>query len=886
MSAFNPTKEQKDILLAFKKGKNIKIHAFAGTGKTTTLEYLARKTKNKGLYIAFNKRIATEARKKMPDNIDASTIHSLAWKWASEKFAKEKLLQSPNRALLKKSVPIPSVNGFSEYKTITTLSLVLKNYCNSRDEKISSKHLPWGHLSYLSEQEVLERNADILVATAQSAWEKMGNPESDLPLGHDGYLKHWSLKLPVLDYDFLFIDEAQDLSPVMLEVIDNFGGQKIFVGDSQQQIYSWRGAVDAMRHEIIAEEHFLTNTFRFGNDLSNLANRVLRSLLVEKRINSHSDTGTSVETISDQDANAFIFRKNATLIAKAVELYTSDKPFYIVDPNKNIEQSVQDYFRLNDGLWGKSQAFEGYNSWSAVVSIAKKEEDNPFRGFVELFESNDPNIILKAIKSSKKREGKSYPSLTTGHQAKGLEWDSVKLSSDFEFPTDALNLQGQEEELRLLYVAMTRARKILDMPHQLKDFCEKQLGHSPQKFAVIDLETTGLDPDYGDRITEIGFVIWQNGKIIKRYQSLINPERTIPSFVQELTGITDNMVRNAPSSREVLSEAMEILGDTPLVAHNASFERKFLNNELKLISRNFSVDLICTLLLSRRVFPNLSSYKLGNLVSEFNLPKGKAHRALSDAEMTTHLLSEIHRMLLHETDGKFLLTADNLLRLTKVTPKYFRENGIDNAVLMAQNKYLKTTYSSHDFSKEFMEKSNKQSKQAELKRKLENKHKPKKTIPENTESPDANFGIDCSINVRAQKPNKKSGQTALKNLPNQKPKSKIGLLILGLGAFIIGIYTIKFIAYYAVTIRNSSALTENEIQTSPARTGIVTASELRQRKCPSTDCEVIGSSLRGQRVIIVDERDGWYKISPPQEINKDQEHWVSSDYVKTVANTQ
>ena len=157
---------------------------------------------------------------------------------------------------------------------------------------------------------------------------------------------------------------------------------------------------------------------------------------------------------------------------------------------------------------------------------------------------------------------------------------------------------------------MTRAKGVLSLPPELHKFCQTTLGQSPQKYAVVDLETTGLDPSHGDRITEIGIAIWQNGKIVDRYQSLINPQRKIPAFVQDLTGITDAMVRKARPSREVLLEAMGFIGDMPLVAHNASFERKFLNAELEEISEKYSVDLICSLLLSRRVFPNLSGYKL------------------------------------------------------------------------------------------------------------------------------------------------------------------------------------------------------------------------------------------------------------------------------------
>ena len=163
MSNFSPTQEQEQILASFKKGKNIKVHAFAGTGKTRTLGYLAESTSKKGLYVAFNKRVASEAKKKMPKNVTASTIHSLAWKWAQAQFPKEKLIKSPNRTLLSKFNDIPNVSGFSEYKTLTTISLMLGNFCNSRDTQVNTSHLPWNHISYINEQEVLKKNSKSLL---------------------------------------------------------------------------------------------------------------------------------------------------------------------------------------------------------------------------------------------------------------------------------------------------------------------------------------------------------------------------------------------------------------------------------------------------------------------------------------------------------------------------------------------------------------------------------------------------------------------------------------------------------------------------------------------------------------------------------------------------
>lgn len=157
--------------------------------------------------------------------------------------------------------------------------------------------------------------------------------------------------------------------------------------------------------------------------------------------------------------------------------------------------------------------------------------------------------------------------------------------------------------------------------------------------AVIDFETTGLSPDHGDRATEIAAVIVQNGKVVDRYQSLMNAGVRIPAFIESLTGISDAMVRKAPPAGDVMGEVAEFVGDIPLVAHNAAFDRKFWDAELARIRKKRQQEFACSLLVARRVFPDAQSHKLGALVEYARLPvAGRYHRALADAEMAASLL--------------------------------------------------------------------------------------------------------------------------------------------------------------------------------------------------------------------------------------------------------
>jgi DNA polymerase III subunit epsilon len=97
---------------------------------------------------------------------------------------------------------------------------------------------------------------------------------------------------------------------------------------------------------------------------------------------------------------------------------------------------------------------------------------------------------------------------------------------------------------------------------------------------VIDFETTGLSPEHGARATEIAAVLVRNGQVVDRYQSLMNAGQRIPPFIQSLTGITNSMIRTAPPAPQVMAEVADFVGDYPLIAHNASFDRKFWQAEL------------------------------------------------------------------------------------------------------------------------------------------------------------------------------------------------------------------------------------------------------------------------------------------------------------------
>jgi len=171
--------------------------------------------------------------------------------------------------------------------------------------------------------------------------------------------------------------------------------------------------------------------------------------------------------------------------------------------------------------------------------------------------------------------------------------------------------------------------------------------------AVIDFETTGISPNMGDRATEVAIVMLEDGQVVDRYQSLMNAGVRVNSFITQLTGITNEMVQAAPPADQVMREAARFVAGRPMVAHNAAFDRKFWQAELARCGQDGSHAFACTLLLSRRLYPQAPNHKLGTLAVLHHLPSsGRAHRALADAEMAAHLLAQMQRDLAQRCGGQ------------------------------------------------------------------------------------------------------------------------------------------------------------------------------------------------------------------------------------------
>ncbi|QUM84191.1 MULTISPECIES: PolC-type DNA polymerase III [unclassified Moritella] len=197
---------------------------------------------------------------------------------------------------------------------------------------------------------------------------------------------------------------------------------------------------------------------------------------------------------------------------------------------------------------------------------------------------------------------------------------------------------------------------------------------------ILDFETTGLSPNMGDRAIEIGAVKIENGEITERFQELMYPGRRVSGFIANYTGITNSMLEDAAPCEEVMHRFADFIQGYNLVAHNASFDKRFLDAELALIGREYDGEFSCSLLVARRIFQDAPSHKLGELIKYTNIPSGGGfHRALFDSEMTTKLWL----VMLNEIKSRTQLVdiPFNLVQKIAKTPK----KSVDRLLLHCAN---------------------------------------------------------------------------------------------------------------------------------------------------------------------------------------------------------
>jgi superfamily I DNA/RNA helicase len=488
------TKEQNEII---NSTGNIKINAVAGSGKTTTvIEYAkARPTKSKILYLAFNKSVKLEAAKKFADkglnNVKVETAHSLAYKHI---VFKNQYKVRPQGYKTNEIVELLNLQGngekHTEYVIANHINKFISYFCNSNKQKVQE-------LSYLDT--VTDPKAKVFVSScydyilsqARLFLSKMDKGEIEIT--HDFYLKKFQLSNPKLPFDFILFDEGQDASPAMLDVFFKQHATKVIVGDTHQQIYGWRFAVNSLEKAEFKTYH-LSTSFRFSQDIANLAMEVLK---YKKHINEHQTIPIAGKGINKEiKTKAVIARTNLGLLLKAIEYVTEKKKIKHIYFEGNInsytyaEEGASLYDVLN--LYNKKahlikdSLIKAMKDLNELEDYIEKTEDVQLAMMVEIVREYGNKIpdIIKAIKEKhvdNDDKEKAEMIFSTVHRCKGMEYDAIQLVNDFiseekleklnaDKKPDEINATKLNEEINLLYVAVTRTKNSIHIPETLMPF--------------------------------------------------------------------------------------------------------------------------------------------------------------------------------------------------------------------------------------------------------------------------------------------------------------------------------------------------------------------------------------------------------------------------------
>jgi len=527
------TKEQNDII---NSTGNIKINAVAGSGKTTTvIEYAkARPATSKILYLAFNKSVKLEAGKKFIENglnnVKVETAHSLAYKHVV--FQNHYKVRSQGYKT-NEITELLNLQGneekHTEYVIANHINKCIAYFCNSNKQKVQD-------LNYLDT--ITDAKAKIFVSTFydyivhQSRLLLSKMDKGEIEITHDFYLKKFQLSKPKLNYDYILFDEGQDASPAMLDVFFNQNATKVIVGDTHQQIYGWRFAVNSLEKADFKTYH-LSTSFRFSQDIANLAMGVLKF----KKHLSKQQTTPIIGKGNNKEikTKAILARTNLGLLLKAIEYITENKKVKKIYFEGNINSytyadegaSLYDVLNLYNKKHHliKDKLIKAMKDLDELEDYIEKTEDIQLAMMVEIVREYGNKIpdIIKEIKEKHVENNdkeKAEMIFSTVHRCKGMEYDTIQLVNDFiteekleklkeDKKSKEINATKLNEEINLLYVAVTRTKNSIHIPESLmpKEFPkstqihlvkvvseeEKKANNKEKSHTVYDVRTKHKD---------------------------------------------------------------------------------------------------------------------------------------------------------------------------------------------------------------------------------------------------------------------------------------------------------------------------------------------------------------------------------------------------------
>jgi F-box protein 18 (helicase) len=448
----------------------LRVNALAGTGKTATLvAYAEARPSERLLYVAFNKAVQREAQNRFPPNVECRTAHSLAFRACGQRY-QHKLGPDPKARDV--VVALDLERCFDGDRTVAYLFAMdvlttLKRWLNSSWAELDKRAL---HHSAALERLAPTVSSGALMDVAQQLWRAMCDRENTaMPMPHDGYLKRYQLSEPALAYDIVLFDEAQDANPAMTDIVLRQAARKVFVGDSHQQIYGFRGAEDALERLPADQTLFLSGSFRFGQHIARAANALLGHF---KRWQVPLRGLAAPDTLGPPRAGmprVLLCRSNAAVFNHAVENLASRLHFVGGIEGYRLERLIEAY-HLYRG-WPVADPFlRSFEDWAQFRELSLAVEDLESLaviGVVERYGRRLPGLVRKIRERATAARDAAEVVLATAHKAKGLEFPQVQLAEDFaplyrdEGRALRPPMEVPPEEINLLYVAATRARAVL-----------------------------------------------------------------------------------------------------------------------------------------------------------------------------------------------------------------------------------------------------------------------------------------------------------------------------------------------------------------------------------------------------------------------------------------
>ncbi len=457
------TEEQESNVHAIIKGDDHVIQAPPGSGKTFQLLATARKLRGRGLSISFNKQLAIEAGKKFARHVYCKTGHGLAFGAVGYKY-KHRLVKITG-ASLARNYDIGSCKGYRTAATKAYLILeTIRQFCYSDDDKFADHHVP--KLPTTVSPDALIALRTDLILMARRIFYQMSLVDSKIPITHDVYLKLWALTKPQLHKDFILFDEYQDANPVISAVIHSqINCQKIFVGDQFQQIYAWRGAVNAIANTDI-NRLFITRSFRFGQAIADMANDLIthyypQDNLIYKPFYGNSEREAIVDNEGLQNPDCIIARTNNGVIVATFAELVKDRKVYIFGGVNQIVSLIKGITQLKNTQKSSHPELMLFRSYQDLIEYSESSFGGDLKALIKILDERGSKFIIKILNMTEKSADSADVTITTAHKSKGLEWPVVRLANDYVVPYEDQN--PSPEETNILYVASTRALKILDI---------------------------------------------------------------------------------------------------------------------------------------------------------------------------------------------------------------------------------------------------------------------------------------------------------------------------------------------------------------------------------------------------------------------------------------